>query len=87
MLSEHNWNQINKRPRYLVNGQFSSKDFEGVTANTLCRVIETVEGGGAVVLLLQSIDSLKQLYTLCMDVHARYRTHSHQEIVPRFNER
>ncbi|KAA0190246.1 hypothetical protein HAZT_HAZT001215 [Hyalella azteca] len=63
------------------------QDFEGVTANTLCRVVETVEGGGCIVLLLQSLDSLKQLYTLCMDVHARYRTHAHTTIVPRFNER
>ena len=63
------------------------QDFEGVTANTLCRVMETVEGGGAIVLLLSSINSLKQLYTLSMDVHARYRTHAHQKIVPRFNER
>uniref|UniRef100_A0A2P2I1E9 RNA cytidine acetyltransferase n=1 Tax=Hirondellea gigas TaxID=1518452 RepID=A0A2P2I1E9_9CRUS len=63
------------------------QDFEGITANTLCRVVETVEGGGAIVLLLQSIESLKQLYTLCMDVHARYRTHAHRYIKPRFNER
>ena len=63
------------------------QDFEGVTANTLCRVMETVEGGGAVVLLLQSVDSLKQLFTMCMDVHTRYRSHAHQLIVPRFNER
>lgn len=58
-----------------------------MTANTLCRVVETVEGGGCIVLLLQSLDSLKQLYTLCMDVHSRYRTHAHTTIVPRFNER
>jgi len=33
------------------------------------------------------MNSLKQLYTLVMDVHQRYRTDAHQEIEPRFNER
>jgi len=31
--------------------------------------------------------SLKQLYTITMDVHNRYRTDAFQEIEPRFNER
>ncbi|KAL5633140.1 hypothetical protein ACGC1H_003586 [Rhizoctonia solani] len=31
--------------------------------------------------------SLKQLYTMTMDVHARYRTSSHDSVVARFNER
>lgn len=33
------------------------------------------------------MNSLKQLYTLVMDVHQRYRTDAFQEIEPRFNER
>lgn len=49
--------------------------------------METVEGGGLIVLLLQSLTSLRQLYALSMDVHARYRTEAHQYVVPRFNER
>lgn len=51
------------------------------------RTIETVEGGGMVILLVSSLSSLSQLYTLSMDVHARLRTESHHEVVPRFNER
>ena len=43
--------------------------------------METVEGGGIVVLLLSSMASLTQLYGLTMDVHARFRTESHQEVV------
>ena len=42
------------------------------------RTIETVEGGGVIVVLLKSVDSLKQLYTMAMDVHQRFRTESHQ---------
>ena len=40
------------------------QDFEALTPNILARTIETVEGGGLVVLLLKSMSSLKQLYTM-----------------------
>lgn len=63
------------------------QDFEAVTPNILARTIETVEGGGLVVLLLKGMNSLKQLYTLSMDVHSRYRTEAHEDVVARFNER
>ena len=58
-----------------------------MTPNLLARTIETVEGGGIVVILLRSMSSLKQLYTLSVDVHSRYRTEAHQDVVGRFNER
>ncbi|KAF7302818.1 RNA cytidine acetyltransferase [Mycena kentingensis (nom. inval.)] len=63
------------------------QDFEALTPNLLARTIETVEGGGLVVLLLKTMSSLKQLYTMTMDVHSRYRTASHDSVVARFNER
>ncbi|KAJ7665664.1 GNAT acetyltransferase 2-domain-containing protein [Mycena rosella] len=63
------------------------QDFEAITPNLLARTIETVEGGGLIVLLLKTMTSLKQLYTMTMDVHARYRTSSHDSVVARFNER
>jgi N-acetyltransferase 10 len=49
--------------------------------------METVEGGGIVVMLLNTMTSLKQLYEISMDVHSRYRTEAHQIVEPRFNER
>jgi N-acetyltransferase 10 len=63
------------------------QDFEGLTPNLLARTIETVEGGGLVVILLKSMTSLKQLYTMSMDIHSRYRTEAHDDVVARFNER
>ncbi|KAF0694993.1 Aste57867_14162 [Aphanomyces stellatus] len=63
------------------------QDFEAITPNILARTIETVEGGGVVVLLLRTMSSLKKLYTMSMDVHARFRTEAHQDVVARFNER
>ncbi|XP_057298698.1 RNA cytidine acetyltransferase-like [Hydractinia symbiolongicarpus] len=68
-------------------GMVILQDFEALTPNLLARTIETVEGGGIVCVLLQSMTSLKKLYTMSMDVHTRYRTEAHQEVVARFNER
>ncbi|KAL4784170.1 GNAT acetyltransferase 2-domain-containing protein [Aspergillus varians] len=63
------------------------QDFEAITPNLLARTIETVEGGGTVIMLLKGMSSLKQLYTLSMDIHSRYRTEAHDDVVARFNER
>uniref|UniRef100_A0A1I7UY44 RNA cytidine acetyltransferase n=1 Tax=Caenorhabditis tropicalis TaxID=1561998 RepID=A0A1I7UY44_9PELO len=63
------------------------QDFEAMTPNLLARTIETIEGGGMVILLMQSVRSLRQLYTISMDVHNRYRTEAHNDITARFNER
>lgn len=63
------------------------QDFEALTPNLLARTIETVEGGGLVILLLKGMSNLKQLYTMSMDIHSRYRTEAHSDVVARFNER
>jgi N-acetyltransferase 10 len=42
------------------------QDFEAITPNLLARTIETVEGGGLIVLLLKTMSSLKQLYSMVM---------------------
>jgi N-acetyltransferase 10 len=68
-------------------GMLILQDFEAITPNLLCRTIETVQGGGVVVFLFNNMTSLKQLYTISMDVHDRYRTDSSQDVEPRFNER
>ena len=63
------------------------QDFEAITPNILARTIETVEGGGVVIILMKTVKSLKQLYAMSMDVHSRFRTEAHNSVVPRFNER
>lgn len=63
------------------------QDFEALTPNTIARTVETVTGGGLIVFLLNSMDSLRQLFTMTMDVHSRYRTEVHKDVVCRFNER
>ena len=68
------------------------QDFEALTPNILCRTIETVEGGGIVVILLRTMSSLRQLYSVAMDMHKRYRSDESDVVTapgfePRFNER
>ncbi|XP_060184187.1 RNA cytidine acetyltransferase 1-like [Lycium barbarum] len=63
------------------------QDFEALTPNLLARTIETVEGGGLIVLLLRNLSSLTSLFTMAMDVHSRFRTESHSRATGRFNER
>jgi len=69
-------------------GMLILQDFEAITPNLLARTIETVEGGGVVVLLLKTMSSLRQLYSVAMDVHSKYRTSfDDSDPVARFNER
>ncbi|KAI3992686.1 hypothetical protein MKX01_008008 [Papaver californicum] len=49
-------------------------DFEALTPNFLARTIETVKGGGLVVLLLRSLSSLTSLYSMVMDQLRRVLT-------------
>lgn len=63
------------------------QDFESLTPNIVCRTVETISGGGIVFILLKSMTSLKQLYSMSMDVHNKFRTDAHNEVEPRFNER
>ncbi|MEQ2183706.1 hypothetical protein GOODEAATRI_000714 [Goodea atripinnis] len=50
----------------VVGDRGRDQDFEALTPNLLARTIETVEGGGIVVILLRTMNSLKQLYTMTM---------------------
>ena len=63
------------------------QDFEAITPNVLARTIETVQGGGLVAIVLNSMSDVKQLYDLQMDCHDRFATPAYQTVVPRFNKR
>ena len=68
-------------------GMLVLQDFEAITPNILARTMECIQGGGLIVILLKSGDSLKQLHSLSMDVHARFKTSQFDTVIPRFNER
>lgn len=63
------------------------QDFEALTPNLLARTLETVQGGGLILILVNTMSSLKQLFSLTMDAHSRLRTEAFMNVVPRFNER
>ncbi|GKE05821.1 RNA cytidine acetyltransferase 1 isoform X1, partial [Tanacetum coccineum] len=42
------------------------QDFEALTPNLLARTIETVQGGGLIIMLIRSLSSLTSLYTMVM---------------------
>eukprot|EP00835_Amoeboradix_gromovi_P002543 NODE_147_length_17537_cov_0.265627.p1 type:complete len:987 gc:universal NODE_147_length_17537_cov_0.265627:14855-11895(-) len=68
-------------------GMLVLQDFEAITPNILARTMECIQGGGLIVILLKSGNSLKQLHSLTMDVHARFKTSQFDTVIPRFNER
>lgn len=68
-------------------GMLILQDFHCLTPNLLARTIETVEGGGLVVLLLTKMSTLRQFYSLHMDVHRVYKSNVFGKVKPRFNER
>jgi len=51
---------------FMDESKFVCQDFEALTPNILARTIETVEGGGMVVILLKTLTSFQQLYTMSM---------------------
>ncbi|KAF2361021.1 RNA cytidine acetyltransferase NAT10, partial [Trinorchestia longiramus] len=63
------------------------QDVECLTPNIVCRVVETVQGGGAVVLLLHAMQHLRQLCNMDMEVHYKLTTHSHPTVLKLFNNR
>ena len=68
VLTEYGFSYYKESHKILGNtyGMCVLQDFEAITPNLLARTIETVEGGGLVVLLLKTMTSLKQLYTMTM---------------------
>lgn len=70
-----------------INTEHFFQDFEGLTPNSLCRVVETVSGGGLVIFLAPELHSLRQLFSTTMDIHSRLKTYSHPKVIPLFNER
>ncbi|KAB7507756.1 RNA cytidine acetyltransferase [Armadillidium nasatum] len=64
------------------------QDFQSLTPNIICRITETVIGGGAVVFVLpKNVKNLKSLYTYPMDIHSKFTNHCYSDVHYRFNER
>jgi len=68
-MSDHRYYKDSHKILGNTYGMCVLQDFEAITPNLLARTIETVEGGGLVILLLKTMTSLRQLYTMTM-VHS-----------------
>lgn len=68
-------------------GMVILQDFEAITPNLLCRTIETVQGGGLVIFLFNTMKSLRQLHSIVMDAYSKLKTPNFREVEPRFNDR
>lgn len=79
LISAHRLTRYYKESHKILGNTYGMcvlQDFEAITPNLLARTIETVEGGGLVVLLLKTMSSLKQLYTMTMVRLPSYDRHS-----------
>ena len=63
------------------------QDFQCTTPNILCRAIECIMGGGAILLMLSNLDKLQSLPNLLMEAHHRYCTDKYKKVLPLFNQR
>eukprot|EP00924_Labyrinthula_sp_SR-Ha-C_P003427 snap_masked-scaffold_15-processed-gene-9.8-mRNA-1 protein AED:0.02 eAED:0.02 QI:0/0/0/1/1/1/2/0/1050 len=68
-------------------GMLVLQDFEFLTPNLLAKTIETIEGGGLIVFVMNKLSNLKQFYRLTMNMHSKYSTELYKDVKPRFNER
>lgn len=87
--TEIRWTHYHETENILGNtyGMLVLQDFEAMTPNILARTIETVQGGGLIIILLSTMTSLRQLSSLGMDAHSKYTSTSSAFEHHRFNER
>lgn len=68
-------------------GMCIMQDFESITPNSLARIIETVQGGGTIIFLLDISNKKKNLYSLGMDIYRNFKNQAYQSITNRFLDR
>nr|UXY87049.1 N-acetyltransferase 10 [Cryptomonas sp.] len=80
------YNEINK---ILGNtfGMCILENFEALSPNILAKVIETIEGGGVVIFLLDTVNSIDRFHSISMDIYKKFETGSYKRISGRFLER
>jgi N-acetyltransferase 10 len=63
------------------------QDFESITPNSLARIIDTIEGGGTIIFLLETLNSLKNLHHLSLEIYNNFRNQTVKTITSRFLDR
>mmetsp|Transcript_13668 Transcript_13668/g.30678 ORF Transcript_13668/g.30678 Transcript_13668/m.30678 type:complete len:691 (+) Transcript_13668:39-2111(+) len=65
-------------------GMCVMQDFEEISPNVMAKVIETVEGGGTIILLLETKNSLKNLHRLSLTIYKKFQNATYRTIAGRF---
>jgi len=63
------------------------QDFEAITPNILARTVETVAGGGVIMLLLETMKTLEDLYSVTMGYHKNMSREVFGKTMKNFNRR
>ena len=68
-------------------GMLVLQDFQDITPNNLARTIETISGGGTILLLLDKMENLEDLYKVSMSFHNRMKSEAFGSTSNRFISR
>jgi len=60
------------------------EDFEAISPNILARVIETIEGGGIIIFMIETVNSIENLRKVSLNVHKNWNSHVFSTITSRF---
>lgn len=60
------------------------EDLEYISPNILARIIETIEGGGIVIFIVEGLNSTKKLTDLSLGLHRNIKSHVFSKITSRF---
>nr|UXY87538.1 N-acetyltransferase 10 [Cryptomonas curvata] len=63
------------------------EDFEALSPNIIAKIIETIEGGGLIVFLVDNIKNLNKIHSISMDIYKKFESESYRTIAGRFIER
>lgn len=63
------------------------EDFESITPNSLARLVETVDGGGIIVFLLEVSETISNFHNISMTIYKKYKTQNFSSIAGRFLDR
>ena len=68
-------------------GMCIMEDFEAITPNSLARIIESVQGGGLIIFLLETVNSLDNLHKISLDIYRNFKNQASKPVTNRFLDR
>jgi N-acetyltransferase 10 len=85
-FSEHRFCNYKDIDRITGNtfGMCVMQNFEEISPNILAKTVETVEGGGSIIFLLETENSLKNLHRISFKIYKKFTTNAYKTISGRF---